>query len=74
MSGTETKDRDPADKAGGVEGGMQSGTAGGPRQADKAQQADATESDGDDAPARPGTSRKVDLGQGSHEQTQGGKS
>jgi hypothetical protein len=63
-----------ADKSGGVEGGMANGNAGGPSQADK-QRAEANESDGSDrGAARPGTPHKVDLGQGSHEQTQGGAS
>jgi hypothetical protein len=53
---------------------MARGSAGGPSQADQ-DQAQANESDGSDGgAARPGTANKVDLGQGSHEQSQGGKS
>ena len=75
MNGTDTKDRTQAEKqSGGMEGGMESGSAGGPSQADQ-KQAQANESDGGDAgAAKPSTYSKVDLGQGSHEQSQGGKS
>jgi hypothetical protein len=68
MTGTRTEERKPsADQA----GGMASGSAGGPSQADKA--ADANESDGggDGGGAGPGSPASVDLGKGSHEQTQG---
>jgi hypothetical protein len=60
------------DLAGGAEGGMGSGSAGGPSQAD-AEREKANESDsGGSGGAAPGTAGKVDLGRGSHEQTQGG--
>lgn len=73
MSDTRDKEGTRAqDQAGGVEGGMPAGSAGGPAQSD-GNRSNANESDGDDGgAARPGTANKVDLGQGSHEQTQGG--
>lgn len=75
MTGTDTKDDAQAKKeSGGMEGGMASGSAGGPGQADQ-KQAQANESDaGDGGAAKPDTYSKVDLGQGSHEQSQGGHS
>ncbi|HEX4739587.1 MAG TPA: hypothetical protein VH331_18715 [Allosphingosinicella sp.] len=60
------------DLSGGAEGGMESGSAGGPREAD-VQRSNANQSDsGGDGNAAPGTASKVDLGKGSHEETQGG--
>ena len=72
MADTQAKQGTKAeDQAGGVEGGMPAGSAGGPGQPDGSR-SNANESDGDDGgAAKPGTANKVDLGQGSHEQTQG---
>src|ERR1700744_3776413 len=66
MTGTDTRDDTEAKKeSGGVEGGMSSGSAGGPSQADQ-DQAKANESDSGGGAAKPSTYSKVDLGQGSH--------
>lgn len=71
----DVKDRDRAadskDLAGGAEGGMASGSAGGPSRKD-VEIAKANDSDSGGGGAAPGTASKVDLGKGSHEETQGG--
>jgi hypothetical protein len=61
------------DAAGGVEGGMPSGSAGGPSQAAKERQVDEdAEADGRKTPSTNVEDKIGDLGKGSHEQTQGG--
>jgi hypothetical protein len=65
------------DLAGGVEGGMESGSAGGPDQEDLENPAKAKSSHaGDDASPAAGDRQKVtsDMGQGSFEQSVGGPS
>ena len=74
---TKSKSRAAPDRdaAGGMEGGMAAGSAGGPGQNDL-ERAEPDEAAQDDGPARPVGRESVagDLGQGSFEQTQGGAS
>jgi hypothetical protein len=61
------------DAAGGVEGGMPSGSAGGPGLAEQERQVDKdAQADGSKTPSTNVEDKIGDLGKGSHEQTQGG--
>jgi hypothetical protein len=76
MTGTETKDpKQAANEAGGMEGGMASGSAGGPSQTHQKVQPEKQPSSVEQKTPSPNVEDKIgDLGKGSHEQTQGGRS
>jgi hypothetical protein len=73
---TENEDRNRGrgddDAAGGAEGGMASGSAGGPSQADLEGSDDKAGGFGEKTPGTDVGAKVGDLGKGSHEQTQGG--